>query len=137
MLNPASETEAHSVQTDAMSFPRAVDEAQFGQQVFMESPRVFIDKGMSIVADPKDHVITEIRPKPALEKSSSRALGTPFEGGLETASSGFGFKPSGGLRVDPATEATVRLRCIHLPEQPVHAPKIDDHQGPGVVDEKR
>ena len=33
--NPAADTEAHSVHTEASSLPRAALEAQLGQQVFM------------------------------------------------------------------------------------------------------
>ena len=33
---PAADTEAHSVQTEAMSLPKAAFEAQLGQQVFMK-----------------------------------------------------------------------------------------------------
>ena len=51
ILKPASETDAHSVQMDARSFPRAADEEQFGQQVVMASPRGVIGNRLTIITE--------------------------------------------------------------------------------------
>ena len=51
MLKPAGETDAHSVQMDAISFPSTADEEQFGQQVVMASPMGVTDNWMTIVTE--------------------------------------------------------------------------------------
>ena len=77
MLNPASETEAHSVQMEARSFPSAAEEEQLGQQVFMKSPGECNDNSLTIVAKIRPPVNHE-RLDPRLQNQVPEPIKTKY-----------------------------------------------------------